>query len=118
MFKLIVLTVFAVNVCTADVHPWEPQPGGGGWIQRHQQLEKYTTDHKSQIKAFFIGASITDYYQSDGKQLWESYYVPKGTANYGIGGDTTSNVLWRLQNKEMDGLNPKVIVVSCGPGMS
>ncbi|CAG2170871.1 unnamed protein product [Oppiella nova] len=116
MFKLIVLTIICVNVCGADVQPWEPQPGNEGWLQRHKQLQKYTEDNKSKIKAFFIGASITDNWHSDGKEVWDSYFAPKGAANYGIGGDTTSNVLWRIQNKEIDGLNPKVIVMSCGPG--
>ncbi|CAG2105419.1 unnamed protein product [Medioppia subpectinata] len=110
------LSLEGYRLCSADVHPWEPQPGSGGWLQRHQQLSQYTHDHQKQIHAIFIGASITDYYQSDGRDLWNSYYVPKGAANYGIGGDSTSNVLWRIQNKELDGLNPKVVVVSCGPG--
>ncbi|CAG2172097.1 unnamed protein product, partial [Oppiella nova] len=68
------------------------------------------------IKAVFLGASITNFWGGDGKQLWDSYYVGKGASNYGIPGDSTSNVLWRIQNKEMDGLNPKVFVFSCGAG--
>jgi len=115
MFKLFLISLLFINSCFA-ANPWEPEAGSGGWLQRHQQLTQYTQQHKNQVKALFIGASITDYWQAEGKSLWESYYLPKGSANYGIGGDSTSNVLWRIQNKELDGLNPKVLVIGSGPG--
>src|SRR5262249_55191183 len=35
-------------------------------------------------------------------------------ANFGWGGDRIENMLWRLQNGELDGVNPKVIVVLAG----
>ena len=106
------LTLSAVNAA----HPWEPEPNAGWWIQKHNQLAKQTQDHKSTIKAFFIGASVTEYWLNEGRPIWDSYYDKHGAANYGIGGDTTSNVIWRIQNKELDGLNPKVVIFSCGPG--
>ena len=35
-------------------------------------------------------------------------------ANFGWGGDTVQNILWRLQNGELDGVNPRVIVLMAG----
>jgi lysophospholipase L1-like esterase len=35
-------------------------------------------------------------------------------ANFGWGGDTTRNVLWRLTNGELDGVNPKIVVIMVG----
>jgi lysophospholipase L1-like esterase len=35
-------------------------------------------------------------------------------ANFGWGGDTVQNVLWRLTNGELDKVNPKVVVVMAG----
>lgn len=99
--------------------PWEPEPNGDAnswWIQKHQQLLQQTHQYKNSIRAVFIGASVTEYWLSEGRPIWDNYYAKRNAANYGIGGDSTSNVLWRLQNKELDGLNPKVIVFSCGPG--
>jgi len=95
--------------------PWEPEGRGGGWERRHQALVRYSQQNKDKIKAVFFGASITDYWPPT---IWNSYYAGKGAVNYGIGGDTTSNIIYRIQNHELDGLNQvKVVVFSCGPGI-
>jgi hypothetical protein len=35
-------------------------------------------------------------------------------ADFGCGGDTTANILWRLERGELDGVNPRVIVLLAG----
>ena len=35
-------------------------------------------------------------------------------ADFGWGGDQTQNILWRLENGELDGVNPKVVVLLAG----
>ena len=49
-----------------------------------------------------------------GKAVWEKNFDPLKAANFGIGGDQTQHVLWRLQNGELDGITPKVAVLMIG----
>jgi beta-glucosidase len=46
-----------------------------------------------------------------GKKVWDEQYAPRGGYNYGIGGDSTRQLLWRMQNGELDGINPRVLVL-------
>lgn len=41
-------------------------------------------------------------------QAWDTYFAPLNSLNFGIGGDCTEHVLWRIENGELDGVNPKV----------
>ena len=41
-------------------------------------------------------------------QVWRELFSPLHALSFGIGGDTTCNVLWRLQNGELENIRPKV----------
>jgi lysophospholipase L1-like esterase len=60
------------------------------------------------VDVLFLGDSITD--------AWGG--VPLKAANFGIGGDRTQHVLWRLQNGELDGIQPKVVMLMIGTNNS
>ncbi len=62
----------------------------------------------------FIGDSITELWLRTGKEIWEKSYVPRHALNFGIGGDKTQNVLWRLENLDIRDLKPKVAVILIG----
>jgi lysophospholipase L1-like esterase len=62
----------------------------------------------------FIGDSITEGWLGSGKALWEKDYEPRHALDFGIGGDKTQNVLWRLNNMDIRNLKPKVAVVLIG----
>jgi lysophospholipase L1-like esterase len=70
------------------------------------------------IDLYFLGDSITrrwgatDY--PDFLAHWKQSFHGWNAANFGWGGDTTQNILWRIQNGELDGVNPKVIVLLAG----
>jgi lysophospholipase L1-like esterase len=62
----------------------------------------------------FIGDSITAGWKGAGKAIWEKDYVPRHALDFGIGGDKTQNVLWRLDNMPVKDLKPKVAVILIG----
>ena len=66
------------------------------------------------IDVLFLGDSITEGWSGRGKALWEKNYAPLNAANFGIGGDRTQHVLWRIDNGELDGISPKVLVLLIG----
>ena len=66
------------------------------------------------IDLLFVGDSITDGWRNRGLEVWNKYFAPLNAANFGIGGDTTQGVLWRMQNGELDGFKAKLIVLMLG----
>ena len=66
------------------------------------------------IQLVFVGDSITDNWRQAGQPVWDEHFAPLKAANFGIGGDTTQGVLWRMQNGELDGYKAKLIVLMLG----
>ncbi len=83
------------------------------WIQRHQtKLEEKKA--LGDVKLVFLGDSITHAWEKKGKAVWAKNYAKYNALNLGYSGDRTEHVLWRLQNGEIDGISPKVIVMMIG----
>ncbi len=84
----------------------------------HAELLKKAKSGK--IDVYFAGDSITRRWGASDPQYasflanWKQNFYGWNAADFGWGGDTTQNMLWRLQNGELDGVNPKVIVVMAG----
>ncbi|MEY3530756.1 MAG: hypothetical protein RLZ70_1824, partial [Verrucomicrobiota bacterium] len=53
-------------------------------------------------------------WEGKGKAVWEKTWAPLKAANFGISGDRTEHVLWRLDHGNFDGLKPKAIVLMIG----
>jgi len=75
------------------------------------------------VDILFLGDSITDFWRNAGpgdnppkagKAVFDEYYGSLKTANFGISGDTTQGVLWRLLNGEGQGFQPKVVMLMIG----
>jgi hypothetical protein len=62
------------------------------------------------IDLLFFGDSITDFWPKKGVDSWKNF-EPYQTANFGISGEHTENILWGLSHGEVDGISPKVVVV-------
>ena len=68
---------------------------------------------KAKIDLLFIGDSITACWNGE-KKLFDQHYGRLGAAAFGVGGDQSQNVLWRLVHGEIEGLSPKVVVLLIG----
>jgi len=91
-----------------------PEPRHEEWWQNlHQSFVTNTADNPD-IPIIFFGDSITEGWTTTGLSVFNTYYAPLGTVNYGIGGDLTQHVVWRIQNGEVEGLNPRLIVLKIG----
>ena len=65
----------------------------------------------------FLGDSITAGWGRN-KNIWETAFGQYKPANFGIGGDKTPHVLWRITNGELDGIKPKAVVLMIGTNNS
>lgn len=68
-------------------------------------------------KLLFLGDSITAGWGGH-KAIWEAAFGQYSPANFGIGGDRTQHVLWRITNGELDGFTPKALVLMIGTNNS
>ncbi len=83
---------------------------------RFQQLHKSFLDRAKAgpVGLLFLGDSITYQFPRVAPKLWESAYGKYQPANFGIGGDLTQHVIWRIENGELEGIDPKVVVLLIG----
>jgi lysophospholipase L1-like esterase len=72
------------------------------------------------IDLYFLGDSITRRWGCTDPQWstllanWKKNFFGWNAANFGWGADGILNMLWRVQNGELEGVNPKVIVILAG----
>jgi lysophospholipase L1-like esterase len=95
----------------------KPAPRGEQWWQeRHAQIDNRLKQTDTQL--VFIGDSITQGWEGDGRKVWEKFYGPRKAVNMGIGGDRTQHVLWRLEHGNFDLVKPKLAVLMIGTNNS
>ena len=69
--------------------------------------------YKDDIQLVFLGDSLTRRWE-DNIGIWNKYFAAYHPVNFGVGGDCLENIKWRILNDELEGINPKVIVVLAG----
>ena len=104
--------VQAPDVAAPKFREGEPD---AGFIKTH---ERFVTIAKAgDVDVLFLGDSITAGWGGS-KEIWEKSFAAYKPANFGIGGDRTQHVLWRITNGELDGIKPKVCVLMIGTNNS
>jgi lysophospholipase L1-like esterase len=111
--------VFRYRNVRAPTHPALPatvQPvprDHEEWVARHARFLDQAK--QGDVNVLFLGDSITQGWEEDGKEVWQEYIAPFKAAGFGIDGDRTQNLLWRItEGKELEGLHPKVVVLLIG----
>lgn len=81
------------------------------WRQRHAEF--VAASRAGNLDVICLGDSLT-WGWDDHRDLWAARVTPRPTGFFAIGGDTTSHILWRVENGELDGPPPKLVWVMAG----
>ena len=91
------------------------------WIKRHEDKCDEAKRRAGQVDLLFVGDSITQNYERTDAQalvnihpVWDEFFAPHRAMNLGFNADRTNHVLWRIRHGEVDGLQPKDIVLLIG----
>lgn len=82
------------------------------WIRKHKQF--CSRAQQGSIDLLFLGDSIIENWLTVGADVWERHYGNRRAASFGIAGDRTQNLLWRIENGELTGVEPKLVVLQIG----
>ena len=107
-------TVAAPSAAVApsnDASAATPKTGNKRFFELHDSFLK--RGKADPIGVLFLGDSITEGWMK-APHIWEHYFGAYQPANFGIGGDKTQHVIWRIENGELDGISPKVLVLMLG----
>jgi len=86
------------------------------WMPRHQAVIERIK--QGNVDLIMLGDSITHGWENAGKATWDKYYADRNAVNMGFSGDKTEHLLWRLQNGEIENINPKLAVIMIGTNNS
>ncbi len=85
------------------------------WMSIDTWNKMYAEDiaaaEKGDVDLLFVGDSITAGWNGN---IYQKYFGSYKPANFGIGGDHTGNLLWRLKYGHAENLHPKVVVMLIG----
>jgi lysophospholipase L1-like esterase len=91
--------------------PPDPAVAVGVSFNRHANfLERIK---REPIDVAWFGDSITDNWR-DLPWLFDEFFGSYHAANFGVGWERIENVLWRMQNGELDGYRAKVVILLAG----
>lgn len=82
------------------------------FLSRHAQIEAW---RGKEIDVVMLGDSIMHFWEWKHPASWGRFVQgKKRVLNLGYGGDTTQNVIWRIEHGELDGYRAKNIVLMIG----
>jgi len=104
-------TVLAATPISRMDTPW--------WRARHEA--KLADLRKGHVDLVFLGDSLTQAWEEHGPPewldfapIWQRFYGDRNAINLGFTGDATAHLLWRIENGEVAGIAPKVVIILIG----
>jgi len=88
----------------------EDDRGDKRWMSMHQRFVSEAQEQEPDV--VLIGDSLFSHLNVT--EIWDKMFAPLHCLNFGISGDQTQNVLWRVMNGEMENMSPQVIVLCVG----
>jgi len=98
----------------AGVNPLTFPNASFGWFDRVKQNIADTKKDAATCELVFDGDSITDGWHGGGHAVWQQHYAKFNALDFGILGDRTQHVLWRLLQGQAAGMHPKLIALMIG----
>jgi hypothetical protein len=83
-----------------------------GWLSTHERFVVIANKNRAQV--VFLGDSITAHWRTRFKEHFLQEFGQYKAANFGIGGDRSQHVLWRVENALFEASTPKVVVLMIG----
>jgi arylsulfatase A-like enzyme/lysophospholipase L1-like esterase len=100
---------YGVSESTYPQQRWDQKWWKDRWDAKNKEAKK-----SKDAKVVFLGDSITQGWEGPGKEAWEKHFAPLGALNWGYSGDRTEHLIWRLQNGDVQRVNPKAAVLLIG----
>jgi len=113
-FAAAALSLFAQAAKPYDPSVGAPKRGNARFYELHAQHLKRA---KEPMQLLFLGDSITEGW-TKAPEVWKANYEKYQAANFGIGGDRTEHVIWRIEDGVLKGVKPKVVVLMIGTNNS
>ena len=122
---LLTLLLGVGSACAADVVYTPPSPPPANPCAAASPRDDWYRDVQNKFDKYgnkpadivFDGDSITNRWEGTGRTVWASHFAGRA-ADFGIEGDRTENLLWRLSKNQVEGVNPKVVVLMIGTNNS
>uniref|UniRef100_A0A1I8I9L1 SGNH_hydro domain-containing protein n=1 Tax=Macrostomum lignano TaxID=282301 RepID=A0A1I8I9L1_9PLAT len=84
--------------------------GDGRWLSQHKRFREKAVDREPDV--IFIGDNIVQRMQFT--STWQDHIEPLHCLNFGIYEDRIENILYRIEDGELEDCSPKVVVLHAG----